>query len=87
MTRSTYTVTGIVCEHCARTIAREIELIAGVSSIEVDIRVGTVTVVSDCPLDLADVRTAVEEAGYELAAVQDSSDDGLEFARRSELGR
>lgn len=77
MIRSIYAVTGIVCEHCARTITDELEHIAGVSSIEVDIGAGSVIVVSNRLLDVAEVRAAIEEAGYELTSVQDAGDAGL----------
>jgi copper chaperone CopZ len=37
-----------------------------VSDVDVDLPTGAVTVTSEQPLDEADVRVAVEEAGYEL---------------------
>ncbi|GAA3469166.1 hypothetical protein GCM10018965_037190 [Nonomuraea roseola] len=45
---------------------REIERVAGVTAVAVDVENGVVTVTSDRDLDVADVRAAVEEAGYEL---------------------
>ncbi|QKW36208.1 heavy-metal-associated domain-containing protein [Actinomadura sp. NAK00032] len=65
MTRS-YTVAGMACGHCAAAVTEEIERIAGVTAVTVDVAAGRVTVTGDGPLDTADVRTAVEEAGYEL---------------------
>ncbi|GAA4002993.1 heavy-metal-associated domain-containing protein [Streptomyces marokkonensis] len=66
MTKSTYTVSGMVCEHCAGFVSEEIEHLVGVTAVVVNVGSGTVTVTSDRDLDVADVRTAVEEAGYEL---------------------
>ncbi|GAB2972405.1 heavy-metal-associated domain-containing protein [Streptomyces pseudoechinosporeus] len=66
MTESTYTVSGMVCEHCAGFVTEEIEHVAGVTAVAVNVDSGTVTVTSDRDLDIADVRAAVEEAGYEL---------------------
>lgn len=65
MTRS-YTVAGMACGHCAAAVTEEIERIAGVTAVTVDVGAGLVTVTGDRPLDTADVRAAVEEAGYEL---------------------
>ncbi len=38
------------------------------TDVAVDLPTGAVTVTSDRPLDRAQVRTAVEEAGYQLAS-------------------
>ncbi|GAA3469175.1 heavy-metal-associated domain-containing protein [Nonomuraea roseola] len=66
MNQSTYTVSGMVCGHCAGFVTEEIERVAGVTAVAVDVENGVVTVTSDRDLDVADVRAAVEEAGYEL---------------------
>jgi copper chaperone len=66
MSRTTYTVAGMTCEHCARSVTEEIGEIDGVRDVAVDLAGGAVTVVSAEPLDEGRVRTAVEEAGYEL---------------------
>ncbi|MET8809219.1 heavy metal-associated domain-containing protein [Streptomyces sp. NPDC004546] len=66
MTEAGYTVTGMVCAHCAASVIEEIKRIPGVSSVTVDIDSGRVVVASNSPLDVMDVRSAVEEAGYEL---------------------
>jgi copper chaperone len=68
MSTSTYTVTGMTCEHCVASVTEEISEITGVSAVAVDLPSGAVTVTSDSPLDDADVRAAVEEAGYQLKA-------------------
>ncbi|MEV4110963.1 heavy-metal-associated domain-containing protein [Nonomuraea sp. NPDC049695] len=66
MTETTYGVSGMACGHCAAFVTEEIERIPGVGAVAVDVEGGTVTVTSDRDLDAADVRAAVEEAGYEL---------------------
>ena len=63
---STFTVVGMTCEHCVRSVQEEVGAIAGVSAVEVDLASGAVTVTSDVDLDTSAVRAAVEEAGYEL---------------------
>ena len=64
--RHTYTVTGMTCEHCVRSVTEEITAIDGVTAVAVDLPTGSVAVTSDHHLAEADVRAAVEEAGYEL---------------------
>lgn len=66
MAQHTYTVVGMTCEHCVRSVIEEVGEIDGVTGVEVDLPTGTVTVTSSGPLRDADVRTAVEEAGYDL---------------------
>ncbi|MFR9802734.1 heavy-metal-associated domain-containing protein [Pseudonocardia sp. RS010] len=68
MSTSTYTVIGMTCGHCVASVTEEISELHGVRSVKVDLPTGAVTVDSDNPLNLADVRAAVEEAGYQLAA-------------------
>jgi copper chaperone len=66
MTETAYTVNGMACGHCAGFVTEEIKRIAGVAAVAVDVQSGIVTVTSDQVLDTAQVRLAVEEAGYEL---------------------
>ncbi|WP_018155609.1 heavy-metal-associated domain-containing protein [Demetria terragena] len=67
MNTATYTVTGMTCSHCAASVTEEITDIAGVTAVEVDVESGLVTVTSDAPVDDTSVRSAVEEAGYQVA--------------------
>jgi copper chaperone CopZ len=67
MDRRTYTVSGMTCEHCVRSVTEEISAIDGVTDVAVDLPTGAVAITSDRPLDEAHVRSAVEEAGYALA--------------------
>lgn len=64
---STYTVTGMTCAHCVASVTEEVQEIAGVQNVEVDLDSGAVRVTSADSLDEATVRAAVEEAGYQLA--------------------
>ncbi len=68
MSERTYTVTGMTCEHCVRSVTEEIGGIDGVTGVVVDLPTGRVTVSSTKQVDVADVRGAVEEAGYQLTA-------------------
>ena len=66
-TTTTYTVKGMTCGHCVASVTEEVQQIAGVTDVAVDLESGAVTVTSESPLDSATVKAAVEEAGdYEL---------------------
>ena len=62
-----YTVTGMTCSHCVASVTEEVQEIAGVTDVSVDLASGGVRVTSEQPVSDADVRAAVEEAGYRLA--------------------
>ncbi|QXJ22934.1 heavy-metal-associated domain-containing protein [Actinomadura graeca] len=66
MSTATYTVTGMTCGHCVSSVTEEVERVAGVTGVDVDLQTGTVTVTSDGPVDDVLIQGAVEEAGYEL---------------------
>ncbi|WP_163508309.1 heavy-metal-associated domain-containing protein [Fodinicola acaciae] len=66
MTTSTFTVSGMTCEHCVRSVTEEISELDGVRDVRVDLPSGAVTVDSEQPLEAAAVRAAVDEAGYQL---------------------
>ncbi|MEI7056306.1 heavy metal-associated domain-containing protein [Nocardioides sp. CCNWLW239] len=68
MCSTTYTVSGMTCGHCVSSVTEEVTQIAGVSSVDVDLATGQVTVTSENELDPAQVRRAVEDAGYQLAS-------------------
>jgi copper chaperone CopZ len=71
MTTTTYQVTGMTCEHCARAVTEEIENLDGVSAVAVALVAGgasAVTVTSSSPLAADAIRAALDEAGdYQLA--------------------
>jgi copper chaperone len=62
----TYFVPGISCEHCRAAMTAEIEKIAGVSGVHVDLDTKRVRV-SGSDLDDGDLRAAIDEAGYDVA--------------------
>jgi copper chaperone len=62
-----YTVQGMTCRHCVSSVKEEVSEIAGVARVDVDLETGRLTVAGDGFGD-EDVRAAVEEAGYEVAA-------------------
>jgi len=68
MTIDSYTVQGMTCTSCAASVTAEVEAIAGVSGVDVDVSSGQVRITSDIPVTESQVRDAVEEAGYRLAS-------------------
>jgi copper chaperone len=66
-TVDTYTVVGMTCGHCVSSVSAEVGQLDGVTSVDVDLPSGAVTIATDKPLDRDTVRAAVEEAGYQLA--------------------
>lgn len=69
-TTTTYGVIGMTCGHCVSAVQQEVGQLPGVQDVTVDLVVGgtsTVAVTSEAALDEAQVRDAVDEAGYELA--------------------
>jgi copper ion binding protein len=67
MSTATYTVVGMTCGHCVNAVTEEVSAVPGVSTVDVDLESGGLTVSGDGPVDEAAVRAAVEEAGYSLA--------------------
>lgn len=61
----TYAVPDISCDHCKQAIEGEVSTVAGVQSVTVDVAGRTVHVRGDATD--ADVRAAIEEAGYEVS--------------------
>jgi copper chaperone len=62
----TYTVPGMHCDHCTAAVSEALEAVPGVESIEVDLETRLVVVQGE-GLDDAQLRAAIDEAGYEAA--------------------
>ena len=62
----TYTVPGMSCGHCKEAVTNEVTKVAGVEQVAVDLDSKVVTVTGEDVRD-ADVRAAIDEAGYEVA--------------------
>lgn len=68
MSTVTVTVTGMTCGHCATSVREEVESIAGVTAVDVDVASGKVTIDSQAQIGTDAIRGAIEEAGYQLAS-------------------
>jgi copper chaperone len=63
----TYRVAGMTCEHCRAAVTEEVQRVAGVVSVEVDLDSKLVRV-RGTGLDDAAVVAAIDEAGYDAEA-------------------
>ena len=67
MSTTSYTVVGMTCGHCVNAVTEEVSVVPGVTTVDVDLASGGLTVTSTEPVDDDAVRAAVEEAGYSVA--------------------
>jgi copper chaperone len=62
-------VIGMHCGGCVRSVTNAIKRVAGVKEAEVSLEKETASVEFDAEVtNLSEIRTAVEEAGYKIAA-------------------
>ncbi len=64
---ATYSVPGVHCAHCSAAITAEVSKVAGVEGVDVDLE-GKVVSVQGAGMSDAEIRGAIAEAGYEVAA-------------------
>ncbi|MCD9625342.1 cation transporter [Rhabdothermincola salaria] len=67
MTTRTYDVPGISCGHCKTAIETEVGQLTTVTTVDVDIDAKSVRVEGEATE--AEVTAAIDEAGYDVAAV------------------
>ena len=68
MTTTTVQVKGMTCGHCVNAVTEEVSKVEGVTSVDVDLESGKVTIASTSALDEGAIAAAVDEAGYELVS-------------------
>ena len=64
----TYSVPAMHCGHCKASVTEELEAVAGVERVDVDLDTKRVSVLG-VGLEDASLRAAIEEAGYEAEEV------------------
>jgi len=62
----TITVLGMSCEHCEMRVQKAVMAVAGVLSAKASAKEKQVTVEVDASADLDAVKTAIEDAGYDI---------------------
>ncbi|WP_040840818.1 heavy-metal-associated domain-containing protein [Nocardia brevicatena] len=60
---TTVTVTGMTCGRCVSSVREEVGKIGGVTSVDVDLAGGLVTIGSTASVERAAIAAAVDEAG------------------------
>ena len=66
---TTYTITGMHCDHCVAHVKAEVGKIPGVTGTQLSLSDGVLQVASDAPIDFSAIQAAVEEAGEEYSVV------------------
>jgi copper chaperone len=73
MSTTTVNVSGMTCGHCVSSVSEELESLAGVEAVDVDLNAGgvsTVTITSSEELSPSEIGEAVAEAGYLVVATE-----------------
>lgn len=68
MSTTTYTVSGMTCDHCVRAVTEEVSKVDGVEMVDVELASGRMVVTSDGDVSDDAVAAAVDEAGYRLTS-------------------
>jgi copper chaperone CopZ len=70
-TTTTVSVSGMTCGHCVSAVSEELEALAGVEAVDIELNAGgvsTVTITSSNDLSPSEIGEAVAEAGYLVVA-------------------
>jgi copper chaperone len=70
-TTTRVSVSGMTCGHCVSAVSEELEALAGVEEVSVELNAGgisTVTITSSTELSPSEIGEAVAEAGYLVVA-------------------
>ncbi|RME06992.1 MAG: copper chaperone [Anaerolineae bacterium] len=67
MTKVTYTIPNISCNHCVHTIKMEVGELAGVQSVEADAESKQATIVFDAPATEEQIKALLAEINYPVA--------------------
>jgi copper chaperone len=65
--KRTYTVEGMTCGHCSKSVMEAVLPVSGVSAVDVDLDSGVLTVAGE-QFDDGAISAAVDEAGYTLVS-------------------
>ena len=63
-----FSVPGMTCGHCKQAVTGELEKLAGVTTVDVDLDTKKVVVSGAQPIAWDDIVAAVDEAGFEAVA-------------------
>ncbi len=74
--RLTFRVTGMTCDHCARTVEKTLSALPGIASCQVSYEKGHGEALLESPLSLESLREAVKPRGYDLLPDAPSGSEG-----------
>lgn len=80
--RLTFRVTGMTCDHCARTVEKTLSALPGIASCQVSYEKGHGEALLESPLSLESLREAVKPRGYDLLPDAPSGSEGSAPAER-----
>ena len=63
----TINVTGMTCQNCVRHVTQALSALPGVRSADVDLASGTARLDTEREVPAPELRSVLDEAGYELA--------------------
>ncbi|SIS70773.1 heavy-metal-associated domain-containing protein [Alicyclobacillus vulcanalis] len=66
MATTTLRVKGMTCDGCVRSVTRALSAVEGVTSVDVSLEKGEAVVTHADSTPVSAIRTAVEEAGYDV---------------------
>ena len=64
----TITIKGMSCNHCAMRVTKALSGIEGIKDVKVDLEGGKATFDQTKPVDMEEIRSGIEKAGYELVS-------------------
>jgi copper chaperone CopZ len=64
---TSYTISGMTCNHCAHAISGEVGAVPGVTDATVSLETGKLDVTSEAPVDFDRIVEAVYEAGEQYS--------------------
>lgn len=63
---TTIKILGMTCEHCVVAVIEALSRVPGVTNVDVVLASGIATFTEEQPVDMEEVRRAIEQAGYKL---------------------
>jgi len=64
----TIEVKGMSCQHCVMSVTKALNAVPNIKDVQVDLSAGKATFVEVAPVDLAAVKKAITDAGFEVGA-------------------
>ncbi len=64
----TIEVKGMSCQHCVMSVTKALSMVPGVEDLQVDLGAGKASFNEAAPVDMAAVKKAITDAGFEAGA-------------------